>query len=143
DCLSLARFELRGIPQMVAGAAKIRVTVQIDADGLRGVSARELSSGVEASIQVKPSYRLTDGEIARMLKYSFYYAGAAKAARALREQQAEAQRLLEAVQSGLDVAGERLLGEKERLAFAAQMDTLRELAGGTATAAIENQIKRL
>ncbi|HEK1750118.1 TPA: Fe-S protein assembly chaperone HscA [Pseudomonas aeruginosa] len=143
DCRSLARFELRGIPPMVAGAAKIRVTFQVDADGLLGVSARELSSGVEASIQVKPSYGLTDGEIARMLKDSFDCAGDDKAARALREQQVEAQRLLEAVQSALDVDGERLLDEEERLAIAAQMDTLRELAGGSDTAAIENQIKRL
>ncbi|MCS8961801.1 Fe-S protein assembly chaperone HscA [Pseudomonas aeruginosa] len=143
DCRSLARFELRGIPPMVAGAAKIRVTFQVDADGLLGVSARELSSGVEASIQVKPSYGLTDGEIARMLKDSFDYAGDDKAARALREQQVEAQRLLETVQSALDVDGERLLDEEERLAIAAQMDTLRELAGGSDTAAIENQIKRL
>ncbi|MBG4608561.1 Fe-S protein assembly chaperone HscA [Pseudomonas aeruginosa] len=143
DCRSLARFELRGIPPMVAGAAKIRVTFQVDADGLLGVSARELSSGVEASIQVKPSYGLTDGEIARMLKDSFDYAGDDKAARARREPQVAAQRLLEAVQSALDVDGERLLDEEERLAIAAQMDTLRELAGGSDTAAIENQIKRL
>lgn len=143
DCRSLARFELRGIPPMVAGAAKIRVTFQVDADGLLSVSARELSSGVEASIQVKPSYGLTDGEIARMLQDSFQHAGGDKAARALREQQVEAQRLLEAVQSALDADGERLLGEDERLAILAAMDELRALAAGEDAHAIERQIKRL
>jgi molecular chaperone HscA len=143
DCRSLARFELRGIPPMVAGAAKIRVTFQVDADGLLGVTARELASGVEASIQVKPSYGLTDGEISRMLRDSFQYAGEDKNARALREQQVEAERLLEAVQAALEADGERLLDDTERAAIAESMQTLRELAAGSDVAAIETQIKRL
>ncbi|MDA8484836.1 Fe-S protein assembly chaperone HscA [Pseudomonas resinovorans] len=143
DCRSLARFELRGIPPMVAGAAKIRVTFQVDADGLLGVTARELASGVEASIQVKPSYGLTDGEISRMLQDSFQYAGEDKNARALREQQVEAERLLEAVQAALEVDGERLLDEAERAAILDSMQALRELAAGSDVAAIEAQIKRL
>lgn len=143
DCRSLARFELRGIPPMVAGAAKIRVTFQVDADGLLSVAARELGSGVEASIQVKPSYGLTDGEIARMLQDSFKNAGDDKAARVLREQQVEAERLLEAVQAALDVDGERLLDEDERLAIVATMGELRVLAGGDDAHAIEQQTKRL
>ncbi|QLC74032.1 Fe-S protein assembly chaperone HscA [Pseudomonas sp. LPB0260] len=143
DCRSLARFELRGIPPMVAGAAKIRVTFQVDADGLLGVSARELASGVEASIQVKPSYGLTDGEIARMLQDSFQHASDDKVARVLREQQVDAQRLLEAVQAALEADGERLLSADERLAIEAQMDELRELMAGNDGLAIEQQTKRL
>lgn len=143
DCRSLARFELRGIPPMVAGAAKIRVTFQVDADGLLNVSARELGSGVEASIQVKPSYGLTDGEIARMLQDSFAHAGDDKAARVLREQQVDAQRLLEAVQGALDADGERLLSAEERTAIEAQMQQLREVMEGQDGAAIEQQIQRL
>ncbi|MDH4654513.1 MULTISPECIES: Fe-S protein assembly chaperone HscA [unclassified Pseudomonas] len=143
DCRSLARFELRGIPPMVAGAAKIRVTFQVDADGLLGVTARELASGVEASIQVKPSYGLTDGEISRMLQDSFQYAGEDKNARALREQQVEAERLLEAVQAALDADGERLLDDAERAAILDSMQTLRDLAAGGDVVAIEGQIKRL
>lgn len=143
DCRSLARFELRGIPPMVAGAAKIRVTFQVDADGLLGVSARELGSGVEASIQVKPSYGLTDGEIARMLKDSFNFAGDDRAARVLREQQVEAQRLLEAVQSALDIDGAALLDADERMVIDAAVSELRELVAGSDVAAIEQQVKRL
>ncbi|YCH23005.1 Fe-S protein assembly chaperone HscA [Pseudomonas sp. D1-3] len=143
DCRSLARFELRGIPPMVAGAAKIRVTFQVDADGLLSVSARELASGVEASIQVKPSYGLTDGEVARMLQDSFQHAGGDKAARALREQQVDAQRLLEAVEGALQADGERLLDAEERMVIELQMQELRDLLTGTDGLAIEQQTKRL
>ena len=143
DCRSLARFELRVIPPMVAGAAKIRVTFQVDADGLLSVAARELASGVEASIQVKPSYGLTDGEIARMLQDSFKNAGDDKVARVLREQQVDAQRLLEAVEAALLADGERLLDADERLAIDAQIEQLRDLMAGSDGLAIEQQTKRL
>jgi len=143
DCRSLARFELRGIPAMVAGAAKIRVTFQVDADGLLSVSARELGSGVEASIQVKPSYGLTDGEIARMLKDSFQYAGDDKVARQLREHQVDAERLIEAVQAAIEADGDRLLDAEERMVIELQLTELRELMSGTDGAAIEQQTKRL
>ena len=128
---------------MVAGAAKIRVTFQVDADGLLSVSARETGSGVEASIQVKPSYGLTDGEIAKMLKDSFQYAGDDKVARVLREQQVDAQRLIEAVQAALEVDGDRLLDAEERKVIELHMQQLSELLKGTDGYAIEQQTKRL
>ena len=113
DCRSLARFELRGIPPMAAGAARIRVTYQVDADGLLSVSARETRSGVEASITVKPSYGLADDEVARMLQDSFSSAKVDMVARALREEQVEAERILLATQSALDADAD-LLSEEER-----------------------------
>jgi molecular chaperone HscA len=113
DCRSLARFELRGIPPMVAGAARIRVTFQVDADGLLSVSARETTSGVEAAVTVKPSYGLADEDITRMLRESMDAAGADVEARMLREQQVEAQRVLSATRAALASDGD-LLSEAER-----------------------------
>ncbi len=112
DCRSLARFELRGIPPMVAGAARVRVTFTVDADGLLSVAARETVSGVESTITVKPSYGLSDDEIARMLRESFGSADDDMRARALRERQVEAQRLLEATLAALASDGDLLTADE-------------------------------
>jgi molecular chaperone HscA len=112
DCRSLAKFELRGIPPMVAGAARIRVTYQVDADGLLSVSAREEVSGVNTSITVKPSYGLADGDIANMLREGFQSAEADMHVRALREEQVEALRLLDAVKNSLQT-DRHLLSDEE------------------------------
>ena len=112
DCRSLARFELRGIPPMVAGAARIRVSFQVDADGLLAVAAREMTSGVEASIVVKPSYGLSDDEIANMLTDSLTHTKDDAQRRALKEAQVEAQRLIEAVASALKSDGDLLSAEQ-------------------------------
>lgn len=113
DCRSLARFELRGIPPMVAGGAKIRVAYQVDADGLLSVNAREMISGVESHIEVKPSYGLNENEITSMLQDSFSYAKEDMQARALREQQVEADRMIEDLGAALAKDGRALLDEAE------------------------------
>ena len=142
DCRSLARFELRGIPPMVAGAARIRVAFEVDADGLLSVRAREETSGVEAAIAVKPSYGLADDDIARMLQEGFRSADADMAARSLRQSQVEAERLLLGTQSALEADGD-LLSADERDAIASLMARVRELAAGTDHRAIDDAVEAL
>lgn len=143
DCRSLARFELRGLPPMVAGAARIRVTFQVDADGLLSVSAQETTSGVEASIAVKPSYGLGDGEIAAMLKAGFQHAEQDMTQRALAEQRVEAARLVEAVEAALKADGGTLLSAGERADIQGAMAAVREAADGTDHRAIKDSIDGL
>ena len=143
DCRSLARFVLRGIPPMAAGAAKIRVTFQVDADGLLSVAAKEMSTGVESSIQVKPSYGLADDQIAEMLKASYSHAQEDLEARALREQQVEAERLVLALQQALAADGDVLLNQAERVALESEIAMLQQTAAGTDTRAIEQGVTKL
>jgi molecular chaperone HscA len=141
DCRSLARFELRDIPPMVAGAARIRVTFQVDADGLLNVTAEERTQGVTSSIEVKPSYGLGDSEIESMLRDSMEFAVADKDARRLREEQVDADRVLEALQAALATDGDRLLDAQERSAIDAAAEKLSELRNGTDYPAIKQAIK--
>jgi molecular chaperone HscA len=135
DCRSLARFELRGIPPMVAGAARIRVTFTVDADGLLHVAAREQGSGVEAQIAVKPSYGLSDEQIATMLRESFTTAEADMKARALTEARVDAERMILATQSALNADGD-LLRPSERQTIEALVERLRGTAHSSDDAAL-------
>ncbi|MCU7836291.1 MAG: Fe-S protein assembly chaperone HscA [gamma proteobacterium symbiont of Taylorina sp.] len=143
DCRSLARFELRGIPPMVAGAARIRVTFQIDADGLLSVSAREETSGVESSIQVKPSFGLSDNEIETMLKDSFSHAQDDIDARKLREEQVEAKRVVEALNSALAEDAQKLLSTDEAAEIRQCIDELIQVAQGADQRAIKLKIEQV
>jgi molecular chaperone HscA len=142
DCRSLARFELRGIPPMVAGAARIRVTFEVDADGLLAVSARELGSGVQAAVSVKPSYGLADEDIARMLREGFGAAESDAVARALREARVEAERMVLATRSALAADGE-LLSAAERGAVEALVADAERIALGEDHHAIDAAVKAL
>jgi molecular chaperone HscA len=143
DCRSLAKFTLRGIPPMAAGAAHIRVTFQVDADGLLNVSAMEKSTGVQAEIQVKPSYGLDDSEIANMLKASMDNAQQDMQSRMLKEQQVEAARVLENLQGALAADGQALLEISEIQAIEAGLTKLNELAKGTDKDVIKDAIEQL
>jgi molecular chaperone HscA len=129
DCRSLARFELRGFPPMVAGSAKIRVTFQVDADGLLSVTARELGSGVEASVTVKPSYGLSDDEVARMLTEGLKQADYDAQMRMLKEQQVDAQQLIESVRAAL-ASDSDLLSAADQTRIAQQLQSTLETANG-------------
>ncbi len=137
DCRSLARFELRGIPPMVAGAAPIRVTLQVDADGLLSVSAQELKSGVQASVTVRPTYGLAEDEISRMLQSAYSHAREDMEARTLQEARVEAQRLCEATQAALDEDGADLLRGEEYAGILAGVHQLEELLASSDSAAIK------
>ncbi len=142
DCRSLARFELRGIPAMVAGAARIRVTFQVDADGLLSVSARELGSGVEASVTVKPSFGLDDDEISRMLSEGMSKAGHDATMRMLREAQVDAQQLIESVTAALS-ADSDLLSASEQTRIEQQLQMTQRAAAGEDVESIRTAIKAL
>ncbi len=143
DCRSLARFELRGIPSMVAGAARIRVALQVDADGLLSVSAQELQTGVSAAVTVRPSFGLHDDDVSRMLQDGFNHAKEDMTARALQEARVEAERLLDATQSALDEDGERLLDMDEFSEIVASMRALAECVSGMDYALIQQMTERL
>ncbi|MEH0699952.1 Fe-S protein assembly chaperone HscA [Vibrio owensii] len=141
DCRSLARFSLKGIPPMAAGAAHIRVTYQVDADGLLSVTAMEKSTGVQSEIQVKPSYGLSDDEVANMLRDSMTYAKEDMQARALAEQRVEADRVIEGLIAAMQADGDELLSEQEKQDLIKVIEALIELRNGEDADAIEQGIK--
>ncbi|MDA0382211.1 Fe-S protein assembly chaperone HscA [Vibrio owensii] len=141
DCRSLARFSLKGIPPMAAGAAHIRVTYQVDADGLLSVTAMEKSTGVQSEIQVKPSYGLSDDEVANMLRDSMTYAKEDMQARALAEQRVEADRVIEGLIAAMQADGDELLSEQEKQDLIKVIEALIELRNGEDAGAIEQGIK--
>ncbi|GAA4355535.1 Fe-S protein assembly chaperone HscA [Kangiella marina] len=141
DCRSLARFELRGIPPMVAGAARIKVTYQVDADGLLQVLAEETTSGVKADITVKPSYGLSDDQITNMLQSSFSHAEGDMEARMLREQKVEAARVIEAVTAALNENGKELLSDSEYAAIQSSLEQLNQTTQGDSVEAIEKAVE--
>ena len=143
DCRSLGRFTLRGIPPMVAGAATIRVTYQVDADGLLSVTAMEKSTKVQASIQIKPSYGLTDEEVTQMIKSSMANAKEDMEARQLAEQRVEADRVIDTVISALQEDGAEVLSIEEFKAIEAEIQKLIDLKQGSDRAAIAQGIKEL
>ncbi|QDP00746.1 Fe-S protein assembly chaperone HscA [Thalassotalea sp. PS06] len=143
DCRSLARFELRGIPAMAAGAAHIRVTFNVDADGLLSVSAMEKSTGVEASIQVKPSFGLEEGDIIKMLQESVTHAKDDIQARMLKEQQVEASRVVEGVEAALAQDGNKLLSAEERAEIENAINELTKISQTSEISAIEQAIKEV
>ncbi|ANQ16236.1 Fe-S protein assembly chaperone HscA [Vibrio natriegens] len=141
DCRSLARFSLKGIPPMAAGAAHIRVTYQVDADGLLSVTAMEKSTGVQSEIQVKPSYGLSDTEVANMLRDSMSHAKEDMQARALAEQRVEADRVIEGLIAAMQADGDELLSEQEKQDLIKAIEALIELRNGDSADAIEQGIK--
>ena len=143
DCRSLASFELRGIPAMVAGAARIEVNFQVDADGLLSVSAREITTGVNASVLVKPSYGLSDEEMSNMLRASFQFAEDDIKIRSLAEARVEAMRLIDALEGALIQDADRLLKSDEVALLTDGIASLRKVSKTSNINLINEEVKKL